>query len=54
MVVCEDADLELAVKVSAASKFRNAGQVCISPTRFLVHDSVRTEFAAACALRRRA
>jgi len=49
VIVAEDADLELAVKVSAASKFRNAGQVCISPTRFLVHESIRREFAAALA-----
>jgi succinate-semialdehyde dehydrogenase/glutarate-semialdehyde dehydrogenase len=49
VIVCEDADLALAVKVSAASKFRNAGQVCISPTRFLVHESVRADFAAALA-----
>jgi succinate-semialdehyde dehydrogenase/glutarate-semialdehyde dehydrogenase len=49
VVVCEDADVELAVKASAAAKFRNAGQVCISPTRFLVHESVRTDFAAALA-----
>ncbi len=46
VIIAEDADLELAIKVSAASKFRNAGQVCISPTRFLVHESVRKEFAA--------
>ena len=49
VVVCEDADVEVAVKASAAAKFRNAGQVCISPTRFLVHESVRTDFAAALA-----
>ena len=49
VIVCEDADLELAIKVSAASKFRNAGQVCISPTRFLVHEAVRERFAAALA-----
>ena len=49
VIVCEDADLELAVKASAAAKFRNAGQVCISPTRFLVHDSVRADFVAALA-----
>ena len=30
-----------------AAKFRNAGQVCISPTRFLVHNSVREEFTRA-------
>jgi len=47
VIVCEDADVELAVKASAAAKFRNAGQVCIAPTRFLVHESVRAEFVAA-------
>ncbi len=45
VIVCDDADLELAVKVSVASKFRNAGQVCISPTRFLVHRRVADAFA---------
>jgi succinate-semialdehyde dehydrogenase/glutarate-semialdehyde dehydrogenase len=43
-VVCEDADVKAAVKILSANKFRNAGQVCISPTRFLVHDSVYEEF----------
>lgn len=47
VIVCEDADLELAVKAAGTAKFRNAGQVCISPTRFLVHDSVHDEFVAA-------
>jgi succinate-semialdehyde dehydrogenase/glutarate-semialdehyde dehydrogenase len=49
VIVCEDADLELAVKTSAGAKFRNAGQVCISPTRFLVHRSVARDFGAALA-----
>lgn len=49
VIVCEDADVELAVKSAGAAKFRNAGQVCISPTRFLVHRSVEKEFAAALA-----
>lgn len=44
VIVAEDADLELAIKIAAASKFRNAGQVCISPTRFLVHRSVTEAF----------
>ncbi len=46
VVVCEDADVALAVKAAGAAKFRNAGQVCISPTRFLVHRSVQAEFVA--------
>jgi len=45
VIVAEDADLELAIRVSAAGKFRNAGQVCISPTRFLVQASLLKEFA---------
>jgi len=49
VIVCEDADVELAVKTLGAAKFRNAGQVCISPTRFLVHRSVAKDFAAALA-----
>src|SRR3954464_11578640 len=47
VIVCEDADIALAAKASGAAKFRNAGQVCISPTRFLVHRSVRDEFVRA-------
>jgi succinate-semialdehyde dehydrogenase / glutarate-semialdehyde dehydrogenase len=47
VIVCEDADIALAVKAAGAAKFRNAGQVCISPTRFLVHESVKKDFAAA-------
>lgn len=45
VIVAEDADVLLAVKASGGAKFRNAGQVCISPTRFLVHNSIREEFA---------
>ncbi|HVL10645.1 MAG TPA: NAD-dependent succinate-semialdehyde dehydrogenase, partial [Burkholderiaceae bacterium] len=47
VIVAEDADIELAVKASGAAKFRNAGQVCISPTRFLVHESIRRDFEQA-------
>jgi len=39
-IVFEDADIDNAVKVLAASKFRNAGQVCVAPTRFLVQERV--------------
>ncbi len=44
VIVAEDADVAAAVKAMATTKFRNAGQVCISPTRFLVHHSVRQAF----------
>jgi succinate-semialdehyde dehydrogenase/glutarate-semialdehyde dehydrogenase len=47
VIVAEDADVALAVKAAGGAKFRNAGQVCISPTRFLVHSSLKDEFAKA-------
>ena len=47
VIVAEDADVALAVKTAGGAKFRNAGQVCISPTRFLVHESIAREFSAA-------
>ncbi|MCR5884097.1 NAD-dependent succinate-semialdehyde dehydrogenase [Rhizobacter sp. J219] len=43
-IVFEDADVAAAAKQLAGTKFRNAGQVCVSPTRFLVHESVYPQF----------
>ncbi len=43
-IVFDDADVASAAKQLANAKFRNAGQVCVSPTRFLVHDSVYDQF----------
>ena len=43
VIVCQDADIEKAVKASVTAKYRNGGQVCVSPTRFYVHAS---KFAA--------
>ncbi len=43
-IVFDDADIDVAAKLLAGAKFRNAGQVCISPTRFLVQDSVYDRF----------
>jgi len=44
VIVFEDADIDQAVKMLAAAKFRNAGQVCIAPTRFYLHERIHDEF----------
>jgi len=43
-MVFKDADVASAAKILVAAKYRNAGQVCISPTRMLVQDEVFKEF----------
>lgn len=43
-IVFNDADIDAAVKQLALAKFRNAGQVCVSPTRFLVQENVFDAF----------
>ncbi|TXJ08929.1 MAG: NAD-dependent succinate-semialdehyde dehydrogenase [Acinetobacter sp.] len=40
VLIFNDADLDLAVKEMVAAKFRNAGQVCIAPTRFIIQRDV--------------
>jgi succinate-semialdehyde dehydrogenase/glutarate-semialdehyde dehydrogenase len=44
VIVFDDADVDSAAKILAGSKFRNAGQVCVSPTRFLVQEGVYESF----------
>ena len=46
VIVFADADPEKAAAVCAATKFRNCGQVCISPTRFYVHEKSYDAFTA--------
>ena len=43
-IVFADADIEAAVTELSAAKYRNAGQVCVSPTRFLVEKSIFAPF----------
>ncbi len=43
-IILEDADLELATTACSTSRLSNAGQSCISPKRFIVHQSVYDEF----------
>ncbi|MHB1235156.1 MAG: aldehyde dehydrogenase family protein, partial [Microbacteriaceae bacterium] len=45
-IVLEDADLELAASL-AVEQYDNAGQVCLSGTRILVHESIAMEFIEA-------
>ncbi len=44
VVICKDADIDNAADQCAQFKFRNAGQVCISPNRFYVHESKSEQF----------
>jgi len=43
-IVFDDADVGIATKILAANKFRNAGQVCVAPTRFLIQAKVYDQF----------
>ena len=43
-IVFADADVDAATKILAANKFRNAGQVCVAPTRFMIQKPVYDEF----------
>ena len=54
VIVCEDTDVEAAAVSGAIRKMRNAGQVCTSPTRFFIHDSIFDAFAAAFVSRAKA
>ena len=45
VIVCEDTDVKQAALSGAVRKMRNAGQVCTSPTRFFVHESIYDSFA---------
>jgi acyl-CoA reductase-like NAD-dependent aldehyde dehydrogenase len=46
VIVCDDADIVASVDALVAYKFRNAGQVCVSPTRFYVQASAYDRFVA--------
>ena len=44
VLVLNDADVSTAAITSSNTKFRNAGQVCISPTRFIVQDKIYDQY----------
>ena len=43
-IVLKDADINLAAELAAKSRLKNAGQVCFASKRFIVEESVMTEF----------
>jgi succinate-semialdehyde dehydrogenase/glutarate-semialdehyde dehydrogenase len=44
LIIYDDADLEAALNASVPTKYANAGQVCVTPDRFYVHESVHDAF----------
>lgn len=51
VLVFEDCDLEKTLDMVVPQKFRNAGQVCVSPTRFYVQESIYQRFVDGFAAR---
>ncbi len=51
VIVCADVDPEPLAQASVMMKTRNSGQVCVSPTRWIVHDSLYDSFVATAAKR---
>jgi succinate-semialdehyde dehydrogenase/glutarate-semialdehyde dehydrogenase len=46
VIVFDDAEVERAADMLVAFKFRNAGQVCVSPTRFYIQEKAYDRFVA--------
>jgi succinate-semialdehyde dehydrogenase/glutarate-semialdehyde dehydrogenase len=44
-IVFDDTDIQKVADMAITAKFRNNGQVCISPSRFYIHESKKDEFA---------
>ena len=44
-IVFDDVNIDKVTDVAMACKYRNNGQVCISPSRFYIHESKKEEFA---------
>ena len=53
VIVFDDVDVNHVLDLSATSKFRNAGQVCVSPTRYYVHENIYKQFVDGFAARAR-
>lgn len=51
MIVFDDADLEKTLDLAVPTKYANAGQVCVTPDRFYVHESLHDSFVEGFAKR---
>jgi succinate-semialdehyde dehydrogenase/glutarate-semialdehyde dehydrogenase len=51
VIVFDDIDVDAVLDLAVAAKFRNSGQVCVSPTRFYVHERMYERFVAGFAKR---
>ncbi|MBB4349394.1 NAD-dependent succinate-semialdehyde dehydrogenase [Aliirhizobium cellulosilyticum] len=47
VLVFDDADVDAIIDLSVRSKYRNAGQVCLAPTRFLIQEGIYDKFVSA-------
>ena len=54
VIVFSDATIERALDILVANKFRNAGQNCVAPTRFLIHEAIFDAFVDGFVSRTRA
>ncbi len=54
MIVFDDADVEKTLELAVPTKYANAGQVCVTPDRFYVHESLLKPFADGFAARAKA
>ncbi|MCI8660125.1 MAG: aldehyde dehydrogenase [Lachnospiraceae bacterium] len=43
-IVCDDADVDMAVHEAVLGRLVNAGQICVASKRFIIHNSVKEEF----------
>ncbi len=44
LIIHDDADLESVLDLTVPTKFANCGQVCVTPDRIFVHDSLHDDF----------
>jgi succinate-semialdehyde dehydrogenase / glutarate-semialdehyde dehydrogenase len=51
VLVFDDVDVDQVLDLSVVTKYRNAGQICVSPTRFYVHEKIYERFVAGFATR---